>query len=544
VLPVKAGAYVELASDAFFETLEAATSENVTPPQLACPASNGFYGDESGSGRGCACGEQLEDSMSAPGVAYDARSGAGGVGAQPVTVVHQGTVGPYETVTLHANVKGALVTWLQNHGFAISASEQPIVDGYSGEGFDFIALRLQPGENVQQMKPVRVVSPGASPTLPLRMVGIGTGDQVAITLYVIGEGRWDVSNFPGAELDVEQVSWDFTASKSNYAELRAAKLAAGDGRTWLTTYAQKGALVSPVTNPVLSQTGATAVQTYLCGDGFTATTIAEAYVHQGALDGDLGSTSMDPGSCTSALLAHADSSDAVSGACLGPSGAGGAGGAGQGGAGGASQGGASQGGASQGGASQGGAGGASQGGAGGASQGGAPQGGAPQGGAPQGGAGGASQGGASQGGASQGGAAPTGPGPTCAPPGGSIDARDFVCGKLDDLAVAFTGLHPRDVWVTRLEASLPHAALADDLTLAPAAKQAGVENWLLAPKATNAPCPLANQASGTFVGPTDAPPRRGGPGRQKRALFLASLLAVAGSLARRALRRRPVGATR
>ena len=76
----------------------------------------------------------------------------------PVTVTHEGTVGPYDTVTLHANVPNALPGWLTANGYAIDPSVAPIIDAYTAEGFDFIALRLLPGAGVQQMKPVRVIT--------------------------------------------------------------------------------------------------------------------------------------------------------------------------------------------------------------------------------------------------------------------------------------------------------------------------------------------------------------------------------------------------
>ncbi|MFT3768713.1 MAG: hypothetical protein QM820_24975 [Minicystis sp.] len=76
--------------------------------------------------------------------------------------------------------------------------------------------------------------------------------------------------------------------------------------------------------------------------------------------------------------------------------------------------------------------------------------------------------------------------PTCgqiAP--GQIDARTLACGKADDLRLAFNGLHPRDVWVTRLEADLPRLALATDLALKPADSQLAVSNSLQAPTGIN-----------------------------------------------------------
>ena len=127
---------------------------------------------------------------------------------------------PYETVTIHSNVPGSLYTWLADHGYAIDASVKPTVDDYEIEGFDFIALRLIPGVGVRQMTPVRVVTPGASPVLPLRMVAAGSGANVGLTLFVIGEGRWEAQNFPNDVVDPSSVSWDFAAESSNYGEVR------------------------------------------------------------------------------------------------------------------------------------------------------------------------------------------------------------------------------------------------------------------------------------------------------------------------------------
>jgi hypothetical protein len=74
---------------------------------------------------------------------------------------------------------------------------------------------------------------------------------------------------------------------------------------------------------------------------------------------------------------------------------------------------------------------------------------------------------------------------------GEIDERELRCGPLDDLAMALVGMHPKDVWLTRLESNLSRLALSTDLTVAPAQDQSPVENWILAEQSFNAPCPLA-----------------------------------------------------
>jgi hypothetical protein len=453
VLPVRSGAVIELSTDAWFETLDAATSVKIVSPSIICPSSGG------GAGCGLVCG----GGASAEGN-YDNRQGGN---TPPVTVVHEGTVGPYETVTLHANVPGALPDWLTTHGFAIDKTVQPVIDAYVNEGFDFIALRLLPGQGVQQMKPVRVVTPGSAPSLPLRMVAAGTGANVGITLFVIGEGRWKTQNFPMTTVDTTLLTWDFAADRSNYADVRQVALAANGGLAWLTTYAKKGALLSPEYNPTTGQSDVYQI------DSLSAGTIADAYAAESVQNKEGDATA-----CSNNFVTAADSTAKVSGACLtqqsGPSGSGGAGGAG-----------------------------------------------------------GAAAGGGGTGGAGTGGAGTGGGANACTVPAGEIDARDFACGAADDVARALVGLHPADVWVTRLEANLPHIALSNDLVLA-AAEQKEVENWIALTKFTNSPCDGASLAS---VATAFRPPPEDVARRNRLAMAGAVLGLVAAALGRR--RRRP-----
>ena len=217
VLPVRAGARVELSRDDWFAALDATTQPIIYGPS---PRSN-----NSGCALG-ACGSSSSDSSGAPG-------------GDPVQVLRQDVVGPYETVTLRSTDPSALRGWLTSHGYAIPTAIEPTVDGYVNEGFDFIALRLLPDCNVRSMKPVRVVTPGADPTLPLRMVAAGVGAFVGLTLYVIGEGRYHPQNFPDATVDYGKLTWNRNTNRSNYQELTAEAMRQGTDRAWLTEYAKQ-----------------------------------------------------------------------------------------------------------------------------------------------------------------------------------------------------------------------------------------------------------------------------------------------------------------
>lgn len=228
VLPVQPGARVEASTSAFFEVLEALTAVGVQPPFVDC-----------GGGSGCDA-SRGDASFGVNLAAEDDSAGGFDQPIDPVQVVHQGTVGPYETVTLSTEQPGALNDWLESHGYNVDDSAQPIIDQYVADGFDFIALRLQPGKGVQQMTPVRVVMSGAVTSLPLRMVGIGTGAQTPIVLYVIAEGRYRTQNFEQVTVSTELLSYDFKTEESNYTELRDRALSANDGASFVTAYANPG----------------------------------------------------------------------------------------------------------------------------------------------------------------------------------------------------------------------------------------------------------------------------------------------------------------
>jgi hypothetical protein len=223
VLPVHAGAKIELSHDEFFAALDAMTTPTITGPQPSC----------GGGGGGVGCG------FSSGNAAL-----AGGDGPNNnVQVLGQSVVGPYDTVTVHSTNPTALYDWLVANGYDIPSSTRPVIDAYVAEGSDFIALRLAPGQGVQAMKPVRVVTPGAGLALPLRMVAAGVGANVGITLYVIGEGRYEAApGFSNGVVDDSKLLWNAPTSQSNYQTLAAQIMQGSGGRTWLTEFAQSVSL--------------------------------------------------------------------------------------------------------------------------------------------------------------------------------------------------------------------------------------------------------------------------------------------------------------
>jgi hypothetical protein len=400
-----------------------------------------------------------------------------------VQVIAQGVVGPYETVTLQSSDPNALGSWLTSHGFDIPPSMGPTIDAYVAAKFDFIAIRLRPECGVQSMQPVRVRTPGADPTLPLRMVAAGVGANVDVLLWVVGEGRWQPQNFASATIDDSHLVWDVSHEQSNYAALVESTMAQMNGTTWVTEYASPvdltGAGVSSNgSNPGLAQAylgfcggavpsnGSTIVAPQPCDamapppgpipldSGVEASAGSEAAAPESGSDGE--ADGGDAGAPDAADAEEEGGPDATTEASSDASVDAGALEAGEAGGDAASDASGDDGGLDN------------------------------------------------EGGTAFDASSPTDP-----------------CASFDDLTAATSSLRIGDIWVTRLRAKLPVAALAQDLVLQASPQQISVSNVHYAPASTSPP------ASGSDC--ESAPHRR----ESFSALALAALTAAGVSLLRR-----------
>jgi hypothetical protein len=211
VLPIHGTVDVGLSADVLFDSFDALTTTQIVPPVPNCPSPSCRF--------------------LAP-VANAATGGGSADESGMVTVTKQENVGPYATVQLHATDSSALESWLAQNGYNIPADVAPVVAEYVKEGFDFLAMKLLPNQGVQAMRPVRVTTPGASLSLPLRMAAVGTGASVGITIWVVADGRYEPQNFPFFHIEDSDLVWDFSTSQSNYAALRSQNETNLKGKGW------------------------------------------------------------------------------------------------------------------------------------------------------------------------------------------------------------------------------------------------------------------------------------------------------------------------
>ena len=213
VLPIAGTVDVGLSSDALFTAFHNLSAVAVQAPPTRCPARP--Y-----------CEEDFANAEATGGSAQDAAA------APPVNVLKEETVGPYATVQLQSTDPNALTSWLESNGYNIPDDIRPVIGQYVTEHFNFLALKLRPGQGIQSMRPVRVTTAGAGIALPLRMIAAGAGANIGVTLWVTAEGRYEPQNFPSYVIRNDDLVWDWATGTSNYKELRAQRSAVQAGRTW------------------------------------------------------------------------------------------------------------------------------------------------------------------------------------------------------------------------------------------------------------------------------------------------------------------------
>lgn len=211
VLPIAGEVEVGLSSDALFAGLDAITETTIVRPPQNCPTQPADC--NGGGGVGCA-------STTASFTSFEDSAGNT---APTVTVTRQEVVGPYQTVQIQSKDPGALAQWLKDNGFEIPPEVRPVVEQYVAEHFNFLAVKLRPGQGVQAMRPVRVTSKGPTVVLPLRMVTAGVASSVGITLWTVAQGRYEPQNFPLFYIPTSEIGWSWAQGRSNYTDLRLEK---------------------------------------------------------------------------------------------------------------------------------------------------------------------------------------------------------------------------------------------------------------------------------------------------------------------------------
>ncbi|MBX3274409.1 MAG: DUF2330 domain-containing protein [Sandaracinaceae bacterium] len=171
-------------------------------------------------------------SDSAGGGGADAGALAPGPGG--VTVVNQGSVGPYDFVVISVDpelptASDVAVEWLRENGYQIDPSGAARLAPYLEGGMNLLAFRLTKGNDTGAIRPVMLgFGPGLA-TIPLRPTAVAAVDDMGIMVWVLGPHRAVPVNYRSLELNEALIDWLNPNRNYNAVVTEAANQAGGQG---------------------------------------------------------------------------------------------------------------------------------------------------------------------------------------------------------------------------------------------------------------------------------------------------------------------------
>ncbi|MDB4946830.1 MAG: Endo,4-beta-xylanase precursor [Labilithrix sp.] len=202
LVPVRPGAALDWASDAWLDSLEAASAPRILPPE--------------GEPVGCLFGPKAEETE---------RWGQRGATTYPRTLAYQPTA-------------GAARTYARDRGFGVSAAVAARIDGTYAAGYGLVALEVTAGQEIVSTPTLRVSDDGPA-VLPFALSGSSRA-SVRLTALIVGEGGASVPEV----VEPAPVLW--TARGSDHAARRLEALAAAPGLSWIRESASHDALFDGV----------------------------------------------------------------------------------------------------------------------------------------------------------------------------------------------------------------------------------------------------------------------------------------------------------
>ncbi|WNG37246.1 DUF2330 domain-containing protein [Archangium violaceum] len=158
---------------------------------------------------------------------------AGGGGG--VVVVSREDVGPYDAAILTANDAVALRTWLTTNGYDIPESAGKALEPYVGNGYYFVALKLQQDKTVGDLRPIVVKFEGNRPCVPIRLTAIAAQPDMPIIAYVLAQKRAVPINYRHVLINPTKVDW--LGFGRNYAQVATEAVDEAGGQAFLTEFA-------------------------------------------------------------------------------------------------------------------------------------------------------------------------------------------------------------------------------------------------------------------------------------------------------------------
>ncbi|MBJ95032.1 MAG: hypothetical protein CMP23_11250 [Rickettsiales bacterium] len=197
------------------QVLDSVTSPQILPPPTRCtrPLLPPFFQDEAVAIRSSA-----ED------------------GSPGVEVENLERVGPYEPQLVSSQDPRALIDWLNENDYLITAEMEPAVADYVSAGMKFLAMKLAPDAEVSDVAPISITYPGEEPMVPLVLTSVSAEPEMGVLVMIAAGEPYESANYANLRVPTEMVQAEPISGVNNYYPLLSWQIDEGGGEVMIMEF--------------------------------------------------------------------------------------------------------------------------------------------------------------------------------------------------------------------------------------------------------------------------------------------------------------------
>ena len=148
-----------------------------------------------------------------------------------VTVEAEGEAGVFAWAALTSTGSDALLTWLDDNGFAIPEEANEILDAYIEEGWHFLALRVREPEDIAanelgefEIPPIQFTCQTSERIYPMRISRVSAAEETEVLLYTFAPYDVKSANLGNRTFGENEITYDssspsLTTYESKFREI-------------------------------------------------------------------------------------------------------------------------------------------------------------------------------------------------------------------------------------------------------------------------------------------------------------------------------------
>ncbi len=158
-----------------------------------------------------------------------------------------GVVGPFDYAIIRNEKTDSMIAWLRENKYQITTAMEPLVDQYVKEGQYFLAMKLQRGKEVTEIKPIVMKYAGVDPAIPIRLTAVAAMPNLQLIVWILGSTQYVPQNYAHPEIDFSRMRVGFVqvqesgsgyVSLQTYQDERRFAQEKYQGKAFVTEYAQ------------------------------------------------------------------------------------------------------------------------------------------------------------------------------------------------------------------------------------------------------------------------------------------------------------------